>query len=483
LLQSWFTPWDIIRDRITAAQHRCNYKYPIFRGEEKPLLFAAEETLSPFGRLILIFSILDTIQEGKMTTRNTYFIAASFICASIILSACAKQSGGLDNTLSESKDYIAAMSFYNQNKVDSAAVYFGKLTISHPNDPEAWTWYAESKRRLGNMDEAARAANSSLDIDPQYAFAHTVLGDLYNPQYSMWDKADADIAWDHLMKAVDWDYGEGNAWLSVWIEAMHRKNNELENNALTSLYESEFFTEVVLEQNRWALTNLPENALYITNGDLDTYPALILQKNEQLRPDVSVVNFSLLNLPWYVELISERNHLAPPMSTEKMESYQPSRNENGKPVLLAHKVLQYWLDQQSKLSRPIVAAVTCSDDVLELFKPRTTLMGSGYIQAKTEAEKIHPESVRTAIDGLNGKLFAGATYSAQDKSAVRRAAEQGFSAKVPFYTGVSLVQHFIDNNESTEAREYITLLRKFATDAGMAKEDLKTLDELGKKIM
>ena len=70
----------------------------------------------------------------------------------------------------------------------------------------------------------------------------------------------------------------------------------------TKFFEHDRSGNRIAHEYAWnILAGLDENAIIFTNGDNDTFPIWYLQAVEKFRTDVTVVNLSLINLPWYIK--------------------------------------------------------------------------------------------------------------------------------------------------------------------------------------
>lgn len=320
------------------------------------------------------------------------------------------------------------------NNLEEAVKILEASVALMPEDPDAHAWYAECLRRLGRHDDAAAQAYRAVELDAGNAFAHTVLADLFNPQYSGWPRADADSTWLHLREAIKSDPDDGNAWSSIWVFSMRRGESHMERRAAEKMIDSGFLTKPLLAYTRWQVSYLPENAVLLTNGDMDTYPAVALQHKEGLRPDVVVVNLSLLNLGWYARLLAERHDLPMPPEIEKAGDLKPYRDEEGLIVTAGTQTVQSWIEMQPTggFDRPLCAAVTVANpDFTPDTCNRMVLCGPYYEIMPSAAEsKIDLDRLAESLDGIDPVEFEGAFASLIDRSPVRRTATRKIASNI-----------------------------------------------------
>jgi tetratricopeptide (TPR) repeat protein len=292
------------------------------------------------------------------------------------------------------------------------------------DNPDAHAWLAECRRRLHKFDAAADAGYAALALDMNHAFAHVVLGDLFAPRLSDWSRTDSDSSWYHLREAVKSDPAEGGAWSSLWIEAMKRGEREVEKRAAVQMIDSGFLSKPILAYNRWQLEHLPENAILLTNGDMDTYPSVALQEKEGLRPDVAVINVSLLNLPWYAELQAERHGIPLPFDRSDLETKRAYLDENGNLVTVSRQVVSGWMNMNEAglLGRPLCAAVTVDKCNLGPGAEERSVLCGPYLEIEAGPVEARDDTARLAesVEGLDPTAFEGSFTTPVDRSPVRR---------------------------------------------------------------
>ncbi len=115
--------------------------------------------------------------------------------------------------------------------------------------------------------------------------------------------------------------------------------------------------DILLEWNKNLLNSAPPDAILITNGDNDTYPAWFLQA-QGLRTDVMVVNLSLLNITDYRRHLVH-NGLPIEMDSVTLDTLRPRWDAKTKAIVLpADAVIKELLGQKK---RPLVFSTTVYD--------------------------------------------------------------------------------------------------------------------------
>ena len=249
------------------------------------------------------------------------------------------ESGGEKQKLSEIHAWLAAIYKYR------------RMGMSY-KDLKSVEEYYRIVEDLTN--KSLESIERSLEYNPCNGMAYSLLSDSYNPQYSGSERTDTTLAWMYITRAVQCDAHEESAWMSIMIQAMRKGEKEWEQKAMKALADSNCIPQVYLDYARLTLQSLPDNALYITFGDMDTYSMLALQAEKGLRTDVNVICYPLLDMKWYAEEVSKRSHI--PLSDSLLESIRESLPEDQQEEFLMGKpIIEYWiaLSLENRLGRPL----------------------------------------------------------------------------------------------------------------------------------
>ncbi len=169
-------------------------------------------------------------------------------------------------------------------------------------------------------------------------------------------------------------------FLKVWEEdEPFSEISKLWEREIKLHYRNTIDFEILLEWNENMLKSTPENAILITNGDNDTYPAWFLQE-KGIRDDIIVVNRNLLNLNEYVRFLLKRG-LPLDLSEEDLDSLK--HKKNGEFITKSDQLIVMLIEQNE---RPLVFSTTVYSP--QLYGYPLELVGKVYEIAEEKGVDI-----------------------------------------------------------------------------------------------
>jgi tetratricopeptide (TPR) repeat protein len=171
-----------------------------------------------------------------------------------------------------------------------------------------------------------------------------------------------------LEKSAELDQRYAEPWFSLVVAYLSRDDREKADVALRRILESGAIQDEVMDFSYNMLAGLEPNAILIVNGDNDTYPGWILTRIVKFRPDVCIVNRSLLNTEWYPRTVV--NDGVPQFTTKavsdslsKQMSYDFKQAKEGKMpfsdvAMLGDRLVARIVDAAQRTGRPVYMACT-----------------------------------------------------------------------------------------------------------------------------
>lgn len=118
----------------------------------------------------------------------------------------------------------------------------------------------------------------------------------------------------------DLDLKIGNEYMHYYNLLISIQEEKLADDFLKKAW----FSPSQVQSAKNLLYGCPERSFLFTQGDSDTFPLWYVQKKLDYRKDVIVLNTSLLNTPWYVQMNKERRQYA---STIDQQNYEKLLNK------------------------------------------------------------------------------------------------------------------------------------------------------------
>ena len=294
-------------------------------------------------------------------------------------------------------------------KLDSAEAAYRDLVGRFPKSAEAHLGLSMAYRYAGVRDTALAEAQAALKLDPDAVGALLEYADLILP-IRTGDLAGmsaserlAESERCNLKAAASSHPFSAHAHTTLWASYMAQGRLSDARHQAFELSDKHYYPRPLLDFAYNLLVGLEPNAILFTNGDNDTYPPSVLQQAcDPFRPDVTVANLSLLNIPAVVKMM--RDSLGVPLSLtdEEIAALTPRTGPDGKSILLpSQQVVENIVAGAAKTHRPVYFAVTVSPDMTAPYADWLVL--EGLVNRVAEGRRAAAADLDRITENLTGK--------------------------------------------------------------------------------
>lgn len=377
----------------------------------------------------------------------------------LVAAGCASQSH---------EDLDAGLRLFRENKIQEALPLLERAAARDQDNARTLAWLAETHLRLGNTEKAMQLADKSLQLQPRNSFAHLILADALFPYGG--NQAEYDTVWYHVEQAVACDSTDGNGWEMMWAKEVFAGDPVAFRRVLRKLVETGFLTRTALAYGRWELRSLPERAVFITNGDMDTFPAEAVQVTEGLRPDVAVVERGLLDTPTGRRFVRDHLDVQLPYDESVLDSLATGREDSV--LTAADHILRGWTEQRAEgvFTRPIAFATTVAESYFKDYQDHLVYAGPFLLwQPGPVAAGVDTATIRTSLNAIRPRDFGGPWVGERDRSPIRRVYTKHLAKNIT-WSAIAYAQELIGAGRTREAADVLTWADTFerATELGPA---------------
>jgi len=207
----------------------------------------------------------------------------------------------------------------------------------------------------GEQEAATAAARRAVELGPDNPRALAFLGKMLAVYQG--DEDESLKLLQHCREvAPEYEYG------LIMLATSYLRRGEItqSGDVFKTIFDQRSISRPLQDYGYNTLVALPRGAVLITGGDNDTFPALALQAGMGLRPDVIILNRSLLNLPAYCEAQFDRH---PDIRPDYNIAAHEVKMVDGKPRRLAEALIEKMIQEhKAAVFFTVAAAATDNHD-------------------------------------------------------------------------------------------------------------------------
>jgi tetratricopeptide (TPR) repeat protein len=318
------------------------------------------------------------------------------------------------DSLMQARNFTAAESAY------ATIVAYDSFSASAHGGLASALLYSPQPRR--NRSDALHEFEVALRTAPDNAVLHLRYGEALlpwrippDPGGETWPSR-LNRAVVELQRSLALDPRSAEPHLALYLAYFAQGQQTEADDQLQEMFLKSFFPPPLLDYAWDLLTGVDSGAYVLTRGDIDTYPALMLQAITHLRPDVTIVNVSLLNAPWYVRYLKDERGFPVSFTDEQLETLGSAYSlRRGRTIGPGWRVLDAAFDNRSPTGGPFYFAITAGPDVMEPYRPNLSL--EGFVYGVTGPAQDVPLNKAVCTDNLTRRyripeFTSGSTWKA-----------------------------------------------------------------------
>ena len=242
-----------------------------------------------------------------------------------------------------------------------------------PTSTEAWMNYYTAKR----MEKILGNSVTQKDLDNIVKDLTSAIPETFEHHYiTYWNGNNSDELFYHLEKAFELEPERPETYddYITHYELLRERENTAE--FCQRMYDSNEISANIMAWNYNVLMSTDQDAILITNGDNDTYPAMVLQHVQHVRQDVAVMNISMISYKAYRDLYFSE------LAIPRMEKTR-SDFDNGPAYMKA--ICKHLKDNTT---RPIYFAISVAPNLYEDFEEDLYNVGLAFKWSEEKFDNI-----------------------------------------------------------------------------------------------